>query len=124
MGILEKLRQQQRAAGLVAPANPEAPVDIPNLRGGVWNKAMVLVNPEPSAIPVPAPVMPAPITPSERTFDIGSQRGYIRLFPPQCPSLAQLTEEWKKENWTAPSPWCSVEGQPNHPDFEKNVNAI
>jgi hypothetical protein len=117
MSILEKLRQQQRAAGLPpAPSNPEAPVDIPG-----WNKRLEPVVPQTQT---PTAPVAAPEKISETLFDIGTQRGYIKIFPATVPTMKDLKPEWIAENWTKPSPWCSIEGQPTHPEFEKNLRGL
>ena len=43
--------------------------------------------------------------------------GYCRVLPPSAPTIASLSESWKAEHWSKPSPWCHVDGQPDHPDF-------
>ncbi len=51
-------------------------------------------------------------------------RGYCRTFPPTFSSVLDIPEEWKEKNWTSPGPWCSIEGLPNHPDFEVNLKTL
>ena len=49
--------------------------------------------------------------------------GHCRIFPTCFNSLAEIPQAWRDEFWSAPSPWCRVEGQPDHPEFEANLVA-
>ncbi len=49
--------------------------------------------------------------------------GFTCLLPAHVETARELTMEWKAENWSKPSPWCSIEGEPNHPDFLTNLQA-
>lgn len=60
----------------------------------------------------------------ESAEDYTATRGHIKIFPPTFQSVAEIPEDWKKENWTKPSPWCSIEGMQNHVDFEKNLATL
>lgn len=51
-------------------------------------------------------------------------RGYVRIFPPTFPTVAQIPDDWKAQFWTVSSPWCAIEGEPLHPEFEKNILAL
>jgi len=50
--------------------------------------------------------------------------GFCRLLPPTIQTMKDLTPEWIAENWDKPSPWCRMAGQPDHPEFEKNLAAF
>jgi len=52
------------------------------------------------------------------------ETGYCRIFPPTFNSMSDIPEDWKQANWQSPIPWCKVEGQPEHPEFEANLAAL
>lgn len=90
MSVLEKLRQAQQAAGLVA--DPETGAPAPGFEADT--------------------VGPAP------------KQGYLRIFPASYGSLVAVPQSFKDEFWQTASPYCRVEGLPDHPEFEKNLAAI
>lgn len=61
----------------------------------------------------------APAKPAARV-----RTGYVRIFPRSFGTSASVPEAWKTDNWTSAGPWCKVEGEPVHPDFEANYNSV
>jgi len=51
-------------------------------------------------------------------------RGYCRIFPSDYPTLAAVPQSFKDEHWQKSSPWCKIDGEPEHPDFQKNLESI
>ncbi len=71
-----------------------------------------------------SPAVPAPkVATSIATREL-NDTGYCRIFPPTFNTVNDLTEQWKAEFWAGPSPWCKVEGSPEHPEFEANLAAL
>lgn len=118
MSILETLRAQQKAAGVTADPNEDGETAyIESLQPGQreFDDAARRSKPNPAYVPAPY-----------REYGGTLKGGYCRLLPPQFVSIASATPEWLAANWAegVPSPWQSVEGMPNHPDFEKNFAAF
>lgn len=104
---LTEMAAQQKAAGIVAPPvredGPE--LDVPGHPDNPWNP----------------PRSGPEIFIREQGLPGG---GYIKIFPPKFNSVAELTPEWIEANWSAPSPWCAIEGLPDHPEFEANLAGV
>lgn len=113
MLTLPQIMAQQKAAGIKAP--PEGIRDDSSAEGGLAKAGVPAARDHPKAT--------APGVGPSAELSTGN-RGFIRIFPPQFASINQVTEEFRKEFWTGSSPWCRVEGQPDHPDFEDNLKRI
>lgn len=105
MSIVEQLRQKQQAAGLKSPERDDGDDTAPIAPGVV-------------PIPVARPTI------AEADYNGAAGRGYIKIFPPKVSSIAELTPEWILANWFSPSPWCSIEGMENHPEFGANLAGV
>lgn len=79
----------------------------------------VIVSP-PAAPTGPAPERSLP-TQAPPSVSAGAAGGYCRIFPPQFGSIDRVPESFKAEFWSVASPWCHIEGQPMHPEFEANL---
>lgn len=83
----------------------------------------------PAEVPVTtAPAESSPVNPQSSSviptgIDTGG-RGFCLIFPATFNTSKEIPPAWKLEFWTAPSPWCRVEGQPDHPDFAANLAKI
>lgn len=132
MLTLAKLREQQRAAGLTAPPDNDESARVPTLVDGLpVNKDGHLVNSE--GEPYVLPVVYAKPKSQEKNdspndgsggrFD-EQRTGFTRIFPATFAHLGAIPGDWKAANWSGPSPWCKVEGLPEHPEFEKNLAAF
>jgi len=111
---LAELRAQQKAQGLVAPrADDES----------FTPSAAPIRHEIPAAPPAPNPEPPRVAIGASQAKMPPLMRGFIALLPPKYPTLASLPPEWEEENWNKPSPWCHIEGQPDHPEFEANLKA-
>lgn len=106
MKSLAQLRAEQQAAGV----KPEVDAD-----GVAVGPPVVYTKVVGSSVPEPASRNPA---------DYQGEAGFLRILPPTFTSVSQASEAWRSEFWTVPSPWCRIEGQPDHPDFEKNLTAF
>lgn len=62
--------------------------------------------------------------PNRLMLSVSKGGGFCRIFPSQYNSVGELPKTWIEENWSGPSPWCKVEGQPEHPEFEGNLAAL
>lgn len=108
MSILEQLRQKQQAAGLVADPETGAPVAL---------------NPEWESAPGRFPGLEKD---AFKPLNVGPEpkRGYCRIFPASFASLAAVPQSFKDEFWRSSSPWCKIDGEPEHPQFAENLAAI
>jgi hypothetical protein len=113
---LAQLQAEQKAAGLVAPRPDEDVVVETTQRSFIPPETVaVIAHPEQkSTEPVKAPFVGSEI----------ASAGFCRILPPEMNSIRDAGEEWRAQNWAGPSPWCRVEGQPDHPDFEANLKAF
>lgn len=68
----------------------------------------------------------APVAQPVKLIDPRSRKhcGYTRLLPPGKKSVADVTQEWIEENWGKSSPWCCIEGEPEHPEFTANLQKM
>jgi hypothetical protein len=121
---LSQLRDQQVAAGLVAPRDDD---------DGVLVVQTSFIHPEQkSPVDLSRPATSVDVTqvsPTSSSPVVSSSvpvadKGFLRILPPEMNSIREAGEEWRAQNWAGPSPWCRVEGQPDHPDFEANLKAF
>lgn len=99
-------------AGLAKAGQAAAPGALPEGVNPEVVPGAPVVNPPVHATPAPAIYTASP-----------AGAGHIKIFPPQYATLAELPAGWTDANWSGPSPWCRIEGQPDHPDFEANLKA-
>lgn len=102
-------------AGLAKAGQAAAPGALPEGHEPEVNRD---INPDTVSRLAPAPVATPPFA-----FSDGQGRGFLKIFPPQYSTLAELPAGWVNDNWSNPSPWCRLEGCPDHPDFEANLKA-
>lgn len=116
------MQAEQKAAGLVARRDDD-------------ESGPILAAPSPVAERAPSKEIVneslSPTVPERRSISLAGARspgnrgqGFTRLLPPTVSTAAALTQEWVVENWTEPSPWCRVEGLPDHPEFQNNLLAF
>ncbi len=136
--ILETLREAQRRQGLSAPRPDDetavvptvgaTPVCKPQSRQDAKPESQDDVDPDPEDFFPKLPGHPDYVEPKQEVSQkLGTPhagKGYLKIFPPTVRTIAELTPEWKAANWTGPSPWCRIEGEPEHPDFEANLVAF
>jgi hypothetical protein len=115
---LPQIQAEQRAAGLVARRDDDESFD------GTLSAATALVPAcptEPKGHTTQKLDLPGTVF-VERPPVKGA--GFTRLLPPTVQTMATLGAEWIAANWDQPSPWCRIEGLPDHPDFQNNLLAF
>lgn len=111
MKTLPQLQAEQKAAGLTA----RHPDD---------ESAVGPIVARPATVPA-CPTEPERLVPKVRQlYTRAMGQGFTRLLPPTAATLAGLDAAWIAENWQQPSPWCQVEGLPDHPEFQNNLLAF
>jgi len=125
---LAEMQRRQRAAGITAPRpdDESSKIRCDGEHGapacmdlGCWHRAGFGLPEDKGGQEAPPVVEVLP--PVQRIPLRAEQAGYCRLLPPTVQTMKELTPEWIEDNWTKPSPWCRLAGQPDHPEFEKNL---